>query len=250
MPPQCSEARTNSRAGPTQHRGPRSAAFRCIGGPSSLRRVSTGASSQPWHQAVALPPRGGATRLRVGNGELVLEAVRGGHSLLWSDGQKARRYMLGLRRGEPLCLRWRVPRLPLRCMLREAIALAPGGRLHGYIWLPLVPTLERALATPDARILVELLPPELAAEWHEASGHAFQFASPWFVRFPPRTGEPRAVVPLRLANPTADVVSPPFLPVVVDDDELHAMRDSVVVRPRRCRWQADGLVAQPRQAVA
>lgn len=207
-------------------------------------------ASQPWHQPVALPPRGGATRLRLGGSDLVLEAVRGGHSLLWSDGRQARRYLLGLRPGEALCLRWRVPRLPLRCVPREALTLAPGGRLCGYILVPLVPTLERAGVAPDVRTLVEVLPTELSAEWHEEAGHTFCCSSPWFVRFPPRSQEPRAIVPLRLYNPSSAVVSPASLPVPLRDDELQGLRECVVVHPRRCIWRDGGFVPLGRRAVA
>src|SRR5687767_11334556 len=53
------------------------------------------------------PVRGGCTRVRLGSAEVILEAVRGGHSLLWTNGREARRYAIGLHRDGQLTLQLR-----------------------------------------------------------------------------------------------------------------------------------------------
>jgi hypothetical protein len=146
-------------------------------------------------------------------------------------------------------MRWRVPRLPVRCVPREALVLAPRSRLAGYILVPLVPTLE--LANGSVPPLVELLPTDLAAEWHEDGGHLFRCSSPWFVRFPPRSNDPRVVVPMRLHNPTDAIASPAYVSLQLADDDLRPLRASVVVAPRRCVFR-DGAFhpIPPTRAVA
>jgi hypothetical protein len=88
-----------------------------------------------------LPSRGSSVRVALGDSELVFEAVRGGYALLWHAGREARRHVLGLKSSGRLSLELLPPSLPLRVLLRETITLAPGARIHGYVQVPLVPTL-------------------------------------------------------------------------------------------------------------
>lgn len=182
------------------------------------------------------PMRGGSTRVQCGSYEAVLEAPRGGHALVWSNGQEARRFALGLGDVEQLALVLRAPRLPVRIVPRDVIVLAPRGRLRGYVQLPLVPTLVARSANGREQTLLELPTRELAAEWDEQSGTSFRFASAWHVRFPMRSGEPRAIVPAWLANPGDDVVCPGPVPIHLEDGELGVLRGTVVAAPRRFVW--------------
>jgi len=195
---------------------------------------------------LALPTGfGGSTRVRCAAGEVVLEAVRGGYSLVWSDGRAARRYAVALGAACRLTIELRAPRMPLRIVSREVLLLAPRSRLRGYIQVPLVPTIVWRAEDARARVLVELPITDLHAEWDDRAGTVFKTASPMHVRFPMRTGEPRAVVPVRFVNPTADVACPAFVPVVLQDDELREARGTVVSAPRRFHWNGETLVAQP-----
>jgi hypothetical protein len=198
---------------------------------------------------VPSPARGGCTRIRLGGGDLVLEHVRGGHTLLWSDGRESRRYVLGLRNDGELQLRWTAPRLPVRCVVRDVLSVVPGGRLRGYLQLPLVPTLVWTGADGGCEVLIELLPRDLTAEWGDDTGHLFRCPSPWLVRFPMRSGEPKVVVPIVLRNDDGVALSPAHLPLTLRDEDLKPMRGSVVVRPFRLRWRHDAWVGGPGREV-
>ena len=199
------------------------------------------------------PARGGSTRVRCGRSELVLEAARGGHSLLWLDGRQARRFAIGLDPTGQLSFALRAPHGPLRVVPRDVIALVPGGRLHGYVQLPLVPTILWHPRQGPARALLELAPRELAAEWDDREGAVFRCTSPLHVRFPMRSGEPMVTVPVWIDNPTQAVASPPWLPLVIETADLLEARGTILVKPRRLRWNGEilaGVEARRRFEVA
>jgi hypothetical protein len=200
------------------------------------------------------PERGGSVRLQPGGCELVLESVRGGHTLLWSDGRTSRRFALGLVDEGRLTLELRAPRLPVRVITRDVISLVPGGRLRGYLQIPLVPSLVWHRDGSRPSILIELPPRELAAEWDDREGHSFRCPSSLHSRFPMRSYDPCAVVPVVLCNPSGTVASPPHIPLQLRDAELSELRGTVVVKPRRLRWVGerfamdaprDGVPVQP-----
>jgi hypothetical protein len=192
--------------------------------------------SLPLHAPLPRPARGACTRLRLGASEVILEAVRGGHTLLWTNGRQARRYALGLPADGQLSVQLRAPRYPVQVVPREVLAIVPRGRLTGYVNVSLVPTVQWHTPTGQVETLLQLHPEDLTAEWDEASGHAFTAASAWLVRFPMRNGEPRVVVPVRLRNDSGTTCSPASLPVTLRDDELLELRGCIVARVRRLTW--------------
>lgn len=207
-----------------------------------LRRAVVGrtfvmhpAESLTYALDLARPERGASVRVQLGTQELVLEAVRGGHSLLWLDGRSSRRFVLGLPRHGDLRLELRAPRLPVHVATREVLAVAPGGRLRGYLLVPLVPTIVVRRGS-EALALVEVAPQELAAEWDDAQGARFATTSPFLTRFPMRSGEPKAVVPLVLRNDSDRACSPEHLPVTCTCRDLVPLRGCLVVAPRRLVW--------------
>lgn len=199
------------------------------------------------HHALPLPLRGQSTRLQLGANELVLESVRSGHTLLWSNGRDARRYHLGLRADGRLALRLRAPKLPLRVVLRDVLAIVPGGRVSGYLHLPLVPTLGWTGADGASFEVIELLPPDLQGEWDDETGPWLHCPTSLHVRFPMRTGDAKVVVPVRLHNDSRSLVSPAYLPVPITDPQLREKRGCVVVAPRRLRWTEGGCQASIRE---
>ena len=190
---------------------------------------------------LARPAMGAASRVRLGRAELVLEHTRGGYSLLWSDGREARRYVLGLGDRGQLSVELRAPRLPLRIALRELVTIVPGARLRGYLHVPLVPTVVWRDRLDHAQALLELLPPQLQGTWEEGLGTSFRCSASWLVRFPYQSGEPVAVLPIRLYNVGEAPASPAELPLTVRDDELHSLRGALVLAPRRLVWHGDEL---------
>ncbi len=174
----------------------------------------------------------------------MLEGMRGGLSLLWTDGREARRFALGVAPGNDLALALRAPRLPVHVAARETIALGPHGRLRGYVQIPLVPTVMlMSSAASEPQVLLELPTRGLAPEWDDRSGTVYRAVSPLHVRFPVPASEPRAIVPLWIANPTASVACPGQLPIDLVDAELRVLRGSVVAGPRRLRWSGDALAS-------
>jgi hypothetical protein len=179
------------------------------------------------------PQRGGSTRVQVGNSEAILESTRGGHSFLWTNGRTARRFVLGLPAHGQLNVTLRAPRFALRVVPRELLTLVPGGRVAGYVHVALVPTLSWHDSAARAHTLLELPPEEQAAEWDQDSGHVLHAESPWFVRFPLRNGEARAIVPVRVRHRGGDAAQVPHFELSLRDAELRSMRGSIVAAPRR-----------------
>lgn len=197
--------------------------------------------AMPLEQPVARPARGRSTRVRFGGSELVLEATRGGYSLLWLDGKESRRFALGLADAGELVLALAAPRLPVRVTTRETITLAPGARLRGYVQVPLVPTLQWRARGAAPQRLAEFPREELAAEWDDRDGTVQRCCSAFHVRYPIPTGAPRVNVPVWLANPTDTIAAPGCLPLLLRDGELRPLRGGVAVAPRRLHWNGQTL---------
>jgi hypothetical protein len=123
----------------------------------------------------------------------------------------------------------------------DPIALAPGGRLRGYVFVPLVPTVELRRAGHGPEVLAEILPPGLSAEWDEANGFLLRAESPFVLRAPVPTEHMRVVVPLVLRNGTARSQQVGAIPVHVTGAELVAMRRQWFAAPRRLVWSECGL---------
>jgi len=209
------------------------AALPCRTVPDPMESLMPSASSL----RLPRPLRGSSERVPLGGQEMVLEGVRGGFALLWSDGKQARRYQLGLPASGELWLQYRVPALPLALALREPIVLAPGARLRGYLQVPLVPTLWWVDLAGRRQQLLEMPVAELRAEWSAEGGSTHSSISPWLVRFPMRTGELRGVLAVTICNHSATVLSPEFVPLQLRDDELRNRRDSLLLQPRRLVWR-------------
>ena len=200
------------------------------------------AAPLPLSTPLARPAIGGSTRLSCGGTEFVLEAVRGGHALVCSDGREARRFAVGLAPGSELAVELRVPRLPVRLVTRDTLALAPQARLRGYVQVALVPTIVCRTPTGAARVLIELPPRDLEPEWDDRQGTVLRAVSALHVRFPVRGASPKVVVPIRLVNPTTDVACPGHVPLTLLDGGLQSMRGSIVVAPLRMVWNGEQLV--------
>lgn len=193
------------------------------------------------------PDRGASTRVGLGRIELVLEQVRFGYALMVLDGQSTRTWSLGLAQDGELWLHCRVPRWPLRLSLHDTLVVVPGGRVRGYVQLPLVPTVVWRRGEGDAAVeepVAELLPPMLSAEWDAAGGTCVQrWSSRLSARLPLATSDPRAVLPLTVRNTASRVASPESLPLLLHDHELRPCRGHLMLRPRRLALGADGAVS-------
>lgn len=201
----------------------------------------------PLQTPLARPRRGASTRVQFGNKEVVLEATRGGYSLVWLDGREARRFAVGLTARGTLHLALRAPRLPVRVVARDTLTLAPGARLRGYVQVPLVPTIVWQDTDTEPQLLAEFPRPELAAEWDDREGTIYRCVSSFHVRYPIPGSDPRATVPVWLGNPGGTVACPAFVPLLILDEELHERRGGVAILPRRLRWNGQNLQPAPRR---
>lgn len=179
------------------------------------------------------PDEGGGIRVQRGAWQIVLERNRGGFAVLAHDGQFERRWFVGVPSGGALSVRARAPRYPVRVRVREALTVAPGGRLRGYVGVPLGH--EVVWIGPDGREfpLVEVVPHGLRTSWvesrqayeHHADGRfMFELAGP--------EDDSVAMVPLVIRNEGPQPVSPMEFLVAVRSDDLREIRRRVVAAPR------------------
>jgi hypothetical protein len=115
------------------------------------------------------------------------------------------------------------------------------------VQVPLVPTIvwqgDACLAT-----VAELLPSTLSAEWDETTGGCVQrCSSPFTQKLPPAGVEPRAVVPVVIANGSDRMQGPVALPLQINDRELRPLRGLAIAAPRRLCVGPDGQVAMGAQ---
>lgn len=184
--------------------------------------------------------------MQCGGFELVLEGVRGGHILVVHDGSEGRRIHLGLRGDGGLELNLLPTCYPCLVSPREAIRLLPGTRLRGYLLVPLVPTLAWVGGDGKAETVVELLPPQLTAEWRDGIGCVQLTTSPLLHRLPPPSDEPAAAVPVVLCNRSRGVVAPSEIAIGLDAGELTAARGHVFAAARRVTYTDGGIATQVR----
>jgi hypothetical protein len=134
------------------------------------------------------------------------------------------------------------------------ISLVPGGRLRGYLQIPLVPSLVWHRDGSRPSILIELPPRELAAEWDDREGHSFRCPSSLHSRFPMR--ELRSVRRRagRALQSQWDRGVAAAHSAAAARRRLSELRGTVVVKPRRLRWVGerfamdaprDGVPVQP-----
>lgn len=185
---------------------------------------------------LALPERGEATRLRCGGFEIVLERVRGGLLLLVHDGQEAQRHYLGVPRDGALALEATAPEHRVQVRLADSVRVAPGGRLCGYIELPLPHRLVWLPPEGRPQPLVEIVPRELRMAWvedehHQGYVHCTESVFLQHVEaVEPGAG---AVVPVALCNRGTEVVAPAELLLSLRRRELRSGRGRVLAAPRR-----------------
>lgn len=199
--------------------------------------------------ALPRPNPGGATRVRCGPCDGLLERARGGYAFLWSDGRTGQRVNLGVADTGELALVLAPPRVAVRVALRDPLVLAPEGRVRGYVAVPLVPTLLWRDEHGVDHVLREFTPSDLGSEWDERVGHVLVATSPWFARFPTRLGDLRAVVPLRLRHGGRAPFEPEWLPIGLAAEELTELRGALVARPRSFVSAGGAVVERRRDAM-
>ncbi|MEY4675372.1 MAG: hypothetical protein RL148_3156 [Planctomycetota bacterium] len=186
------------------------------------------------------PPHGGSARVRIGSFEFVVETVRGGVVLLVLDGKEARKWFLGLSPHDELAVEPTVPQHPLRLVLRDRVALAPGAALHGYVAVPLQPSVLLVRAGKVLGTIAGVQTDALAAEWSDEEGAVVLRTLVNFHHRIPQHADPFAVVaPMVLHNHSEAMIHPTELPLRLRSEDLRELRKRLIAAPRRLQC-ADG----------
>jgi hypothetical protein len=200
---------------------------------------------EPLHalrRVVELPRPGQTVRVERGRLHLLLEHKRGGFLLVSHDGVHGRRYWLGLPSSGTLELRVRPPEHRILLQVQDMLCLAPGGRLRGYVAVPVLHRLVWVRPDGAAQPLVDLPSPDLQTAWlgeGEAGGYAHSAASPFFAD---RRGIDigfSSLVPVCVRNDSPAVVRPPHLQVTLRERDLMALDGRLFAAPRRIVFSSE-----------
>ena len=190
-----------------------------------------------------IPHLGQTQRLQLGDLQLVLERVRGALALCAHDGVQARTHLLGVPAGGTLEVVACAPRHPVRVGLREAVTLAPGARIRGYVVVPLPRRLVCRRGEGREDVLLEVVPADLRTQWlgeGSAGGYAHRSASS-FLRVVNGHGPAHdALVPVTATNAGSQAVTLGQLVLQLRDRDLRELRGRIVAAPRRLRFTNDG----------
>ena len=193
-------------------------------------------------QEIALPPVGDTTRVERGRLHLLLEHRRGGYLLVSHDGVQSRRYWLGLPAAGTLELRVRAPEHRVQVRVHELICLAPGGRLRGYVAVPVLHRLVWVRPDGQAQPLIDLPPADLQTAWlgeGELGGYAHSAASPFFADRRGIDHQQKSLVPVCVSNCSDVVVRPPHLGIMLRERDLFAIGGRILAAPRRIVFSSE-----------
>jgi hypothetical protein len=193
-------------------------------------------------QPITLPPLGETVRVERGRLHLLLEHRRGGYVLVTHDGVHSRRVWLGLPPRGTLELRVRAPDHRVQVQVQEMLCLAPGGRVRGYVAVPVLHRLVWVGPDGQAQELVDLPPPDLHTAWlgeGERGGYAHSAASPFFADRRGLDLEQRSLVPVSVRNVSPVVVRPPHLAITLRERDLFAVGGRLLAAPRRIVFSSE-----------
>lgn len=173
--------------------------------------------------------------------QVVVERGRSGVTLLAHDGRAQRRWFVGAPEGGVLDLRVRVPRYPVQVRLLETVTLVPGGRLRGYVSVPLPHEVMWRGHNGSPLVVAELLPSGLKTAWVGGEdGYEHRVESRILLDLAGPEGEASAMVPLVLRNMSSQVVSPAEVTVRLRRGDLRQLRRRIVAAPRALVFTGEG----------
>ncbi len=182
------------------------------------------------------PEEGQTVRVTKGPLDLVLRKERGALCLLTHRGKNEKRHILGLPKAGSLELHARAPEHRILVHITDAMTLAPGGRIRGYLTVALPHRL--VWRRPDGKTepLLEVLPRELKTSWlgeGSGGGYIHETESAFQLRRHDVQAEILAMVPVLLLNTCERALSPVKVTIGLRDRDLRVISGAIVASPRR-----------------
>ena len=183
-----------------------------------------------------IPEVGATTKFTKGPLELQLEHQRGGLCLVLNDLDTPRRHFLGLPRRGVLELHVRAPEHRIRVHLEDRLTLASGGRLRGYVRVPMPHRLVWRRPDGKTESLLDVSPRELRTSWlgeGPDGGYVYDTDSLFHLD---RHGIPAhtvALVPIVIANHSEDTITPEDLTISIRDRDIRQLEGQIITSPRR-----------------
>jgi len=193
---------------------------------------------------VEVPRTGQTQRLLHARWQVIVEGQPEGLALLAHDGTRCQRWFLGVPYPGRVEMRTLVPALPIEVRLRERLALAAGGRLRGYVQVPLPQQVlwwSGLNGDSQPTLLADLLPSDLRTSW---TGHHYvhETNSSFTLEARGGTGADHVWVPLFLTCEARTTV-PELLRLQFRSGEVRPLRGGLFAAPRRLRFLANETVA-------
>ena len=202
-----------------------------------MARRTMASQPAPEPRTLPLPGPDGPSRMRCGRLELVLERHRGTHELLVHDGTQGLRYRLGLPGPGALVLFPIPPSHPVHVLLRDPVVLLPGGRVRGYLLVPLPWQVAWQPAEGPQVDVLELLPRQLESARHD-DHLVHRVPSPFYPPGAAPGAEDGVLVPVVLTAGDGERVHPGHVPLTLTGDDLRLLRGRLIARPRRILYSA------------
>lgn len=189
---------------------------------------------------LTLPEVGEECTFRKGPLELLLRRQHGGLCLITpNEGAQEKRHYLGLPDGGWLELHTRPPAFRVRIRLVDPITLAPGGRLRGYVRVPLPQRLVWCRADGRQEALLDVVPQELQTSWMGEGadgGYLHETDSEFRLERRALPAETLALVPVFLINHCEHSVSPEHITVSLRERDIRELDRQLVAAPRRLEF--------------
>jgi hypothetical protein len=206
--------------------------------------------------SLSIPQEGQTVKVSKGPLELVLRKERGALCLLTHEGDHEKRHLLGLPKSGHLELHVRAPEHRVQVHVTDAMTLAPGGRIRGYVAVALPHRLIWRRPNGKAEPLLDVLPRELKTSWlGEGSngGYIHETESAFHLHRDEVRADILAMVPVLLLNACERTLSPVKLTISLRDRDLREVGDAIVASPRRLSFGDDDQVEEkirplPRQS--
>jgi hypothetical protein len=180
-----------------------------------------------------VPAPGATTHLQRGPWQIMVERTRGGLEVLAHDGRSKHRWLVGMRGDGELEVCARAPRRSVHVQISDALSLAPGGRLRGYVAVPLPHEIVWHDAGGARETIAELVPRTLQTAWHGAEiGYAHEVTSRFFLDATASREEGAAMVPVVLHNASERPIAPATVWLGLHATDLRELRGRIVAAPR------------------